>query len=128
MEYCLENGFSVFNLTQQSKLILKFLICSTDEADFFVFNFLISSSNENMAVENYRLHKIIQRNLSLNEFLSAYNLNCREALEELFLSPIREHEFSLLTNIIKDGKITIVKLFEKHKLEPWAKLLRLLVA
>lgn len=127
MVYELVNDYFVQNLTNESMIVLSYLISNVIQADNFVYNFLLNSSNENFAVHDYRVHRILEKNLTLDEFINLYSKNEIEALQELFMYPIGEHEFLLLTNKIKCNKITIEKLFSDHKREPRFKLLRLLI-
>jgi hypothetical protein len=128
MEYVLVNGYLVKNLTTENTKILDLLLSNNlEQSDIFAYQHLLNSSNENLAVIGYRQWRVGQRNLGLEEFLSLYLRNEKDALREMFMYPIAEQEFRILTNKIKCGKITIQKLFDKHKEEPFFRLLRLLM-
>jgi hypothetical protein len=126
MPYHLPNGEVVMNLTDENKGILNRLIKCCKDADTFVHSFLIYSMNENMAVGDYRVHRIEQRNMSLTEFTNLFLSSQVTAMEELFMKPLRKQENILLTNKIKTGKITPIIIFSKFKEQPRANLLRLL--
>jgi len=128
MELILLNGYKVQNLTQENCSILNFLVTCNEQADNFTFNYLLISSNENLAVGNYRVDRIEERMLDKDKFILLYNLNGKTALEELFMCPISEQEFLLLTNKMNNGKITINQLFDKHRQSPRARLLRLIAS
>jgi uncharacterized protein YeaO (DUF488 family) len=127
MELVLINGFTVKNLTNENKGILSILIDRLEQADSFIYNFLLDSSNENLAVSDYRVHRLEQYPQQFDEFTEKYSKNQVQALEELFLHPITKQEFLLLTNKIKNGKISLEKLFTEHLKSPRAKMLRLLL-
>lgn len=127
MEYILCNGFSVNNLTKENKGILDLLCKCKKEADDFIYGFLMGAVNENIAVGDYRLHRILERNMLLDEFNGGFENDSVQACEELFKHPVNKQMFSLLTNKINDGTITPMVLFNRHKSQPRAKMLRLLL-
>lgn len=128
MNQTLVNGFSVYNLSSESADTLHYLVAdSIERADEFIFNHLMQSVNENLAVGDYRVHRVFESQLTKEDFLEKYSQNNRVALNELFMYPIAEHEFSLLTNKMKKGKITIEQLYDMQHREPKAKLTRLLL-
>lgn len=127
MTYNLCNGHAVFDLTKENQEILDFLVKYNEEADKFI-QILMESVNENIAVSDYRLHRIEQRNMSLEEFENTCSsVGVVLALQELVMHPIKKLEIELLTNKINGGKITVREIFERHKSEKRAKLLRLLL-
>jgi hypothetical protein len=126
MAYLLCNGFTVLNLTDENKSILDMLIKCVEEADSFIGNFLMCARNENGAVSSYRLHRILERSLSYEEFTFFWSQNRTNCLEQMFLCPVKEFEVELLTNKINDGILTLEKFFHSHKEDPRARLFRLL--
>lgn len=122
----LTNGFIVKNLTKESIKILDFLIKCKEQADEFIFQFLMQSTNENLAVRDYRVHTILKRQLTLKEFVEQWKICIKKALEQMFMCPISKSEVTLLTNKIKDGIITIEDFFHRHKENPRHTLFRLL--
>lgn len=126
-DFVLVNGFTVNNLSCEHKDTLNFLIQNSEQADEFVFGYLMNSRNENLAVINYRDDRILRQNIILDDFLILFKVKPITALSNLFLHPIKEQEFSILLNKINNDKISIEKLFQKHMQYPYAKFLRLIL-
>lgn len=126
MEITLANGYKATNLTKESFATLVFLINNVELANNFVFDFLVNSQNENIAVNDFRLHMIESDYFPRNEFVNEFKDNMKNALERLFMCPIGKHELTMLENKINSNRITAEELFNKHYNNKRYKLLRLL--
>ncbi len=115
---CLED----LNLTAGVYEEMKFLLKDENDFDDFLKHFWLGKSRQVISTNNYRQHKINQRNLLFKEFLDLFQRNALKGLEELFMHPVYDVDVDKLEQETVAGRMSLEKLYNLHKDKPLRKL------
>lgn len=105
---------------------IKVLIHSEVELEYFMKHYWISLEKVVFSLSKYRRDKASHMDVSPLEFLSTYNEDKKHALEQLFLFPVTSADIQLLESEMREGNITLLELYNKHKSLPDVPLARLI--
>ncbi|MGG3271495.1 HNH endonuclease [Priestia aryabhattai] len=129
-----QDSFNIdYKYANQQINYLKAIIESDDEIEYFKIFYWLPARERDVhnktfelihTISNYRIHKIIERDMSYTDFFKLYNKNRLEGLSKLFLEPISEPLLKLLDEKLDSESIYV--LFKLHKLQPSRKFFQLI--
>ncbi|WJJ55335.1 hypothetical protein QB910_000091 [Dabrowskivirus KKP3916] len=98
------------------------LLLKSDE-DLFRFRDIERKSKSlELALTEYRMQKLDEQNISLEQFKAWYSESPVHALENLFLAPVDEYDVNLLVDLIEQGEWTLASLYQTHQRRPYKSL------
>lgn len=105
-------------LSDHNKEVLDLLISNPDDMVFFMEKFWRGVECQYFSISEFRDYKIKSNAITLSNFRKMYKLNPKNALEALFLHPVKPMEIDLLDMELKNGEMTLEKLYADHWKNP----------
>lgn len=105
-------------LSDHNKEVLDLLISNPDDMVFFMEKFWRGVDYQFFSISEFRDYKIKQNAITLFDFRKMYGPNPKGALEALFLYPVKPMEIDLLDLKLKNGEMTLEKLYADHWKNP----------
>jgi hypothetical protein len=92
----------------------------SDEADLNEFQSILRNSfNEGDAVKEFHEKKIERQSITEEEFVRMFDEDPRNALEQLFLVPVKQWLVQMFNEKIDSGQLTVSELYRLHKKWPY---------
>lgn len=105
---------SKFKIGEVSLSMIRMLVTTKEELLDFSTNFWKGESTAFFAINTYRLHRIKQKNVSLELFIMYYaSFGLQDALESLFMMPIQKDVTNAIESKILNGTLTLQEIYDK---------------
>lgn len=126
-KFNIEEELLKMGVGRYSKTLLCFLIKTKEEFDFFVSTYWASKERQFFSAVEYRMYRIGEKDMTLQEFSDLYKEDKKNALEELFQHPVGSSDVEYFLKKTENSSSCVEEIYCKHKEYPAYRLQRHLV-